>query len=45
MDGPDYFGAIGMGSFCNQPPPEGPFPPPGYDPEMMVAATSKTSTI
>lgn len=34
MDGPDYFGAMGMGPFNSGPHSRGPFPP-GFDSEMM----------
>ncbi|KAF2191053.1 hypothetical protein K469DRAFT_363141 [Zopfia rhizophila CBS 207.26] len=36
MDGPDYFGATGMGPFSNHSHSGGPFPPPGLDPEMIM---------
>ncbi|KAF2872203.1 hypothetical protein BDV95DRAFT_606757 [Massariosphaeria phaeospora] len=35
MDGPDYFSAMGMGPVGGRS-HSGPFPPPGFDPDMMM---------
>ncbi|OCL01659.1 hypothetical protein AOQ84DRAFT_426642 [Glonium stellatum] len=40
MDGPEYFGALGMGPFANRSHSQGPYPS-GYDQEMMMGASQQ----
>ncbi|KAF2473474.1 uncharacterized protein BDR25DRAFT_132345 [Lindgomyces ingoldianus] len=36
LDGPDYFGAMGVGPYRSRSQPGGPFPPPRLDSDMMM---------